>query len=252
MASAHAGVGKAKPWLPPSRVQGMRNVQGSKPFGSARPSRRSVVSLAVRRRTHNVPEVCGRTSAMPEPEQRMPSSHISCTQCNERRSFRQRPLRRSFSTPTAGGGCSKASTRSPTLFQSPWALEVQLQMQRGNRRPAQAADNAQPADTHSACLRHQFPSHQRLTCACPHTRAGRNVVLEQKFGVPQVINDGVSIARAIELTDPVENAGAQLIKEVRSSPQASGPQIAIELPSTARCQGSQGSRQSRGQADGDG
>ena len=43
---------------------------------------------------------------------------------------------------------------------------------------------------------------------------GRNVVLEQKFGVPQVINDGVSIARAIELTDPVENAGAQLVKEV--------------------------------------
>lgn len=45
-------------------------------------------------------------------------------------------------------------------------------------------------------------------------RAGRNVVLEQSYGVPQVINDGVSIARAIELEDPVENAGAQLIKEV--------------------------------------
>jgi len=43
---------------------------------------------------------------------------------------------------------------------------------------------------------------------------GRNVVLEQKFGVPQVINDGVSIARAIDLKDPVENAGAQLVKEV--------------------------------------
>jgi len=43
---------------------------------------------------------------------------------------------------------------------------------------------------------------------------GRNVVLEQPYGVPQVINDGVSIARAIELADPVENAGAQLVKEV--------------------------------------
>merc|ERR1711959_773892 len=43
---------------------------------------------------------------------------------------------------------------------------------------------------------------------------GRNVVLEQLEGIPQVINDGVSIARAIELLDPVENAGAQLIKEV--------------------------------------
>eukprot|EP00242_Pyramimonas_sp_CCMP2087_P016804 CAMPEP_0198211252 /NCGR_PEP_ID=MMETSP1445-20131203/22843_1 /TAXON_ID=36898 /ORGANISM="Pyramimonas sp., Strain CCMP2087" /LENGTH=588 /DNA_ID=CAMNT_0043885471 /DNA_START=68 /DNA_END=1834 /DNA_ORIENTATION=+ len=43
---------------------------------------------------------------------------------------------------------------------------------------------------------------------------GRNVVLENNFGMPQVINDGVTIARAIELLDPVENAGAQLIKEV--------------------------------------
>jgi chaperonin GroEL (HSP60 family) len=48
--------------------------------------------------------------------------------------------------------------------------------------------------------------------------AGRNVVLEQKFGVPNVINDGVSIARAIDLPDPVENAGAQLIKEVCHMP----------------------------------
>ena len=44
--------------------------------------------------------------------------------------------------------------------------------------------------------------------------AGRNVVLGDKFGTPQVINDGVSIARAISLPDPAENAGAQLIKEV--------------------------------------
>jgi hypothetical protein len=50
----------------------------------------------------------------------------------------------------------------------------------------------------------------------PAHAAGRNVVLEQSYGVPQVINDGVSIARAIELEDPVENAGAQLIKEARA------------------------------------
>ena len=43
---------------------------------------------------------------------------------------------------------------------------------------------------------------------------GRNVVLEEKFGVPQVINDGGSSARFIELPEPVEDAGAQLIKEV--------------------------------------
>eukprot|EP00955_Chlamydomonas_euryale_P036980 350618-Chlamydomonas_euryale.AAC.10 len=46
--------------------------------------------------------------------------------------------------------------------------------------------------------------------------ASRNVVLESPYGVPQVINDGVSIARAIELEDKFENAGAQLIKEVRA------------------------------------
>ena len=43
---------------------------------------------------------------------------------------------------------------------------------------------------------------------------GRNVVLEQAYGNPEVINDGVSIARAIDLPCPIENAGAQLIKEV--------------------------------------
>lgn len=46
--------------------------------------------------------------------------------------------------------------------------------------------------------------------------AGRNVVLEKKFGAPQIINDGVSIAKEIELEDHLENAGAQLIKEVCS------------------------------------
>lgn len=45
---------------------------------------------------------------------------------------------------------------------------------------------------------------------------GRNVVLEKKFGSPQIVNDGVTIAKEIELEDPVENTGAQLIKEVAS------------------------------------
>jgi chaperonin GroEL len=43
---------------------------------------------------------------------------------------------------------------------------------------------------------------------------GRNVVLERKFGLPLVINDGVTIARDIELKDPWENIGAQLLREV--------------------------------------
>ena len=43
---------------------------------------------------------------------------------------------------------------------------------------------------------------------------GRNVVLDRKFGSPTITNDGVSIAREIELEDPYENMGAQLVKEV--------------------------------------
>ena len=45
---------------------------------------------------------------------------------------------------------------------------------------------------------------------------GRNVVLEKKFGAPLITNDGVTIAKEIELDDPFENMGAQLVKEVAS------------------------------------
>lgn len=45
---------------------------------------------------------------------------------------------------------------------------------------------------------------------------GRNVVLEREFGSPQVINDGVTIARDIELKDPLKNTGARLLQEVAS------------------------------------
>ena len=45
---------------------------------------------------------------------------------------------------------------------------------------------------------------------------GRNVILEKKFGSPQIVNDGVTIAKEIELEDPLENSGAQLLKDVSS------------------------------------
>jgi len=45
---------------------------------------------------------------------------------------------------------------------------------------------------------------------------GRNVILEKKFGAPQIVNDGVTIAKEIELQDRLENAGAQLVREVSS------------------------------------
>ena len=43
---------------------------------------------------------------------------------------------------------------------------------------------------------------------------GRNVVIEKSYGSPTITNDGVTIAREIELEDPYENLGAQLVKEV--------------------------------------
>ena len=45
---------------------------------------------------------------------------------------------------------------------------------------------------------------------------GRNVVLEKKFGAPEIVNDGVTIAREIELEDPFENVGAKLMQQVAS------------------------------------
>src|SRR5579871_5163962 len=45
---------------------------------------------------------------------------------------------------------------------------------------------------------------------------GRNVVLDKKFGSPTITNDGVTIAKEIELPDSFENMGAQLVKEVAS------------------------------------
>jgi len=48
---------------------------------------------------------------------------------------------------------------------------------------------------------------------------GRNVVLDKKFGTPTITNDGVTIARDIELEEPYENMGAQLIKEVATKTQ---------------------------------
>lgn len=45
---------------------------------------------------------------------------------------------------------------------------------------------------------------------------GRNVIVDKKFGAPQITKDGVTVAKEIELTDPFQNMGAQLVKEVAS------------------------------------
>ena len=43
---------------------------------------------------------------------------------------------------------------------------------------------------------------------------GRNVVLEKKFGSPTITKDGVTVAKEVDLADPYENLGAQMVKEV--------------------------------------
>ena len=43
---------------------------------------------------------------------------------------------------------------------------------------------------------------------------GRNVVIEKKFGSPSITKDGVSVAKEIDLEDPIENIGAQMVKEI--------------------------------------
>ena len=43
---------------------------------------------------------------------------------------------------------------------------------------------------------------------------GRNVVIDKKFGSPTITKDGVTVAKEIELADPIENLGAQMVKEV--------------------------------------
>src|SRR6202142_1286069 len=45
---------------------------------------------------------------------------------------------------------------------------------------------------------------------------GRNVIIDKKFGAPSITKDGVTVAKEIELKDPVENMGAQMLKEVAS------------------------------------
>ncbi len=59
---------------------------------------------------------------------------------------------------------------------------------------------------------------EKLSAAVTSTLgpSGRNVILDKKFGSPQITKDGVTVAKEIELPDPVENMGAQMVKEVAS------------------------------------
>ena len=63
---------------------------------------------------------------------------------------------------------------------------------------------------------------------------GRNVVLERKYGAPLITNDGVTIAKEIEVEDPFENMGAQLVREVATKPTTWRATVPRRLPSWRR------------------
>ena len=69
---------------------------------------------------------------------------------------------------------------------------------------------------------------------------GRNVVLDKKFGAPLITNDGVTIAKEIELDDPFENMGAQLVNEVATKTNEAagdGTTTATVLAQALICEG---------------
>ena len=63
---------------------------------------------------------------------------------------------------------------------------------------------------------------------------GRNVVLDKKFGPPQVCSDGVTIAKEIDLEDPLENMGAQILKEAASKTNETNSKVLLELQNILR------------------
>jgi chaperonin GroEL len=89
---------------------------------------------------------------------------------------------------------------SPRVQQSPSALEAKKVSFKEESRRALVAGINKVADA------------VRVTLG----PKGRNVVLERNYGAPEIVNDGVTIAREINLRDPEENVGARLIQEVAS------------------------------------
>ena len=78
---------------------------------------------------------------------------------------------------------------------------------------------------------------------------GRNVVLDKKFGAPLITNDGVTIAKEIELDDPFENMGAQLVKEVSTKTNDVAGDGTTTATLLAQAIIREGQRRDRGQAD---
>ena len=63
---------------------------------------------------------------------------------------------------------------------------------------------------------------------------GRNVVIEKKFGAPQITKDGVTVAKEVELENRFENTGAQLVKSVAARLAMTPVMVLLQLPSSHR------------------
>src|SRR5574344_2363774 len=64
---------------------------------------------------------------------------------------------------------------------------------------------------------------------------GRNVIIEKKFGAPHITKDGVTVAKEIELSDPFQNTGAQLVKSVASKTRSEEHTSELQSPDHLVC-----------------
>lgn len=99
-----------------------------------------------------------------------------------------------------------SDTQLCSLPRAPAAVDVLYHACSPPPRPLHNTHTAPDPVLPAACCR------LRLWPRTP-TRQGRNVVLESKYGSPKIVNDGVTIAREVELEDPVENIGAKLVRQ---------------------------------------
>lgn len=78
------------------------------------------------------------------------------------------------------------------------------------------------ADAVAATLGPKVVKHDSTTCSdlsttCSFSSQGRNVIIEQSWGSPKITKDGVTVAKAIELEDRWQNAGARLVQDVANN-----------------------------------
>jgi len=114
----------------------------------------------------------------------------------------------------APSGLAACQLESSKAASSPWPQHLAIRQQQQRIACTQQHTSAEqrrrpPKPTHPRSFQKQHPQHP----PSPHPSPGRNVVLESKYGSPKIVNDGVTIAREVELEDPVENIGAKLVRQ---------------------------------------